>query len=295
MIRLELDAKGRLIELQAQPKTTAEAKDAGRPFDWSALFAASGLDQARFTSAPPEHTPPVAFDALVAWVGTYAPGTNTGDRPERVHVEAAAWGGKPVYFDVSGDWHQKSEPLAKPQPVQALATLLFVSVLIGAGLIASRNLRLGRGDRRGAGRIVGFVFLFTMCTRLLTMAHVVGFWEIELFIRALSMAGFRPALVALFYLAVEPYARRNWPDSLISWNRVLAGKLRDPLVASHVLAGFAGFSATDFAMYLVNAAVSAQPERPTYLEALNSTTSFVAGLLNEVGTAPSRECCFLCS
>jgi serine/threonine-protein kinase len=41
----------------------------------------------------------------------------------------------------------------------------------------------------------------------------------------------------LIYLALEPYVRRIWPDSMISWNRLLAGKWRDPLVGADVLVG----------------------------------------------------------
>jgi hypothetical protein len=41
--------------------------------------------------------------------------------------------------------------------------------------------------------------------------------------------------------------RRNWPDSLISWTRLHAGRIRDPLVASHILAGIC----TQFALSLV--------------------------------------------
>jgi len=65
MVRLELDAKGRLIALEARPKATGSAGQgtgAGRAFDWSALFAGAGLNPARFTPAPPERTPPMAFD-----------------------------------------------------------------------------------------------------------------------------------------------------------------------------------------------------------------------------------------
>ncbi|MGA8577997.1 MAG: hypothetical protein WB579_04915, partial [Bryobacteraceae bacterium] len=38
---------------------------------------------------------------------------------------------------------------------------------------------------------------------------------------------------------LEPYLRRRWPQSLISWARLLAGDARDPLVAGHILAGTA--------------------------------------------------------
>jgi hypothetical protein len=78
-------------------------------------------------------------------------------------------------------------------------------------------------------------------------------------------------------------------DSLISWNRLLAGKLRDPLAASHVLAGFVGFLAGDAAINLVNLAVFAAPVLPGAgtLAALTSTTGFVAGLLGAIGGAPA--------
>jgi hypothetical protein len=42
------------------------------------------------------------------------------------------------------------------------------------------------------------------------------------------------------YLAAEPFVRRRWPRVLVSWTRVLAGDLRDPLVGQHVLVGCAG-------------------------------------------------------
>ncbi len=43
----------------------------------------------------------------------------------------------------------------------------------------------------------------------------------------------------VLYVALEPYVRRRWPQSLISWNRLLAGGVTDPLVGGHLLAGIA--------------------------------------------------------
>jgi hypothetical protein len=39
------------------------------------------------------------------------------------------------------------------------------------------------------------------------------------------------------YVAVEPYMRRRWPWRIVSWNRLLAGRFRDPLVGHDVLIG----------------------------------------------------------
>ena len=46
-------------------------------------------------------------------------------------------------------------------------------------------------------------------------------------------------LIALVYLALEPAVRARWPHSLVTWNRLLAGRWLDPQVASHVLIGSA--------------------------------------------------------
>jgi len=60
----------------------------------------------------------------------------------------------------------------------------------------------------------------------------------------LLFAGLRDALAAgglcwVFYMALEPQVRRRSPDVLISWRRLLAGRLRDRLVGGHLLIGIA--------------------------------------------------------
>jgi serine/threonine-protein kinase len=48
------------------------------------------------------------------------------------------------------------------------------------------------------------------------------------------------ALAGIFwvlYMALEPYVRRRWPATLVSWSRLMAGGFRDPLVGRHVLVG----------------------------------------------------------
>jgi hypothetical protein len=86
-------------------------------------------------------------------------------------------------------------------------------------ILAWKNWRNSRLDWRGSMVIFGATFLL----------RITG-------------GGINSSLVAavlslLMYLAVEPHARRFWPDSLISWTRFSQGRLRNSLVASHVLAG----------------------------------------------------------
>jgi len=54
---------------------------------------------------------------------------------------------------------------------------------------------------------------------------------------ALSAALFLAAVFWVMYVAAEPYIRRRWPQSLISWSRLVAGAFRDPLVGAHMLMG----------------------------------------------------------
>src|SRR5260370_23232313 len=56
---------------------------------------------------------------------------------------------------------------------------------------------------------------------------------------ALSWALLVTALACTFYLAVEPHVRRRQPHLLVSWSRLLAGQLRDPVGGRDLLIGAA--------------------------------------------------------
>jgi hypothetical protein len=40
-------------------------------------------------------------------------------------------------------------------------------------------------------------------------------------------------------MAIEPWLRRQWPKSIVSWSRLLAGSWRDPVVGRDILLGVA--------------------------------------------------------
>jgi hypothetical protein len=46
-------------------------------------------------------------------------------------------------------------------------------------------------------------------------------------------------LIWLLYLALEPAVRARWPQSMVTWNRILAGRWLDPQVGAHILIGAA--------------------------------------------------------
>ncbi len=61
--------------------------------------------------------------------------------------------------------------------------------------------------------------------------------SIGLFVLAVSTALFISGVTWMLYLAVEPWVRRHWPKTMISWSRLLSGQVRDPLVGRDILFG----------------------------------------------------------
>ena len=122
-----------------------------------------------------------------------------------------------------------------------LTTLFSIALNVLAALLAWRNLRLGRGDRRGAivvGLAVGCSYLLFEAMSVPLRDFTIGSYLANL----INDRGFGHALIhavwsLLAYLAVEPYVRRIWPRSLIGWARLSQGRLRDPAVGRELLIG----------------------------------------------------------
>ena len=236
MIYVVLDDHGRLIRFETVPRQRLEPrKQPAPPPDWSRMFAAAGLDPAQLQPAEPVWTWLASSDVRVAWTGTW-PGSK---RPLR--VEAAALEGKPVAFMLMGPW---TSPWREPDSGGANSFIILLScvllvVLIAAPWLAHSNFRKGRGDRRGALRLGGFLACTLMAIWLMR-AHLAGALPtFGLFLVAAATSLFYGAAMWLLYLAVEPYVRRRWPQCLISWTSALSGRLRDPVVGRDVLIGAA--------------------------------------------------------
>ena len=234
MTRLTLDRHGALIEFLAVPPLV-EKHPATAPVDWSSLLIAAGLDPAALTPAPPSWTAPVDSDFKAAWDGTYA------EQPQvRMHVEAAAFHGKPVWFAVLGPWVQPPEPDPPSVVRQALWLMLAFGALLWSTLavMLRRSLRLGRADRRGGMVLAQVVFVSLLLGLLLRADHVAAVVaETSLVMTIIAQALFFAFITWMLYVALEPYARRRWPVLMISWTRLLAGRLRDPMVGRDVLVG----------------------------------------------------------
>jgi serine/threonine-protein kinase len=54
---------------------------------------------------------------------------------------------------------------------------------------------------------------------------------------ACAVAAVLALMVWILYLALEPLVRRNRPESMVAWTRLLSGRWRDPLVGRDLLIG----------------------------------------------------------
>jgi serine/threonine-protein kinase len=232
MLSIRLDTAGRLVGFTAVPPQLEESKGPWPAPDWSALFSAAGLDPARFTPSEPEWTPPVMADARSSWTGAYP------EAPDiRVRIEAASFHGKPVNFtQILPD----VEPFPEGRSAGDLVYLVIeLIIVVGSFPFARYNLRLGRGDTRAATRLALFGFTMGFAAWLIGGAHVAGEGEADLFFRALMRWMFEGVLLGVMYLSFEPFVRRKWPQTIISWSRILTGGLRDPLVGRDIVLGAA--------------------------------------------------------
>jgi predicted Ser/Thr protein kinase len=236
MVNVGLDAHGRLNFLQALPPEVEEPPKEGRPPDWDALFAAAELDRERFEPAEPMWTSLAASDARAAWMGT-EPGTSIPLR-----VEAASFHGRPVFFSMIGPWthpyRTQPDPRTPRERAAAIVATAFVlSAFAAAAALARRNWLTGRGDRRGAARLSLFVFGVQMALWVCRAHHSLSINEIGLLALAAAGGLFSAGVTWLLYFSLEPYVRKHWPQTLISWSRLLSGRLRDPLVGRDLLSG----------------------------------------------------------
>jgi hypothetical protein len=112
-----------------------------------------------------------------------------------------------------------------------------VVAMTGGALLARRNARLGRGDRRGAFRLAAFVFGNWMLLWLIGSNHVPSIAELQSLITGISASLLWAGVLWVLYIALEPYVRRRWPQTIVGWSRMIAGRLRDPIVGGEILVG----------------------------------------------------------
>jgi serine/threonine-protein kinase len=237
MINVELDPEGRLLYFQAiPPEKEASLAQTSRSPDWLPLFSAAGLSPSEFHSVEPVWDSLASADTRAAWDGAW-PGSG---RP--LHLEAAARRGKPVFFALTSPWTKpkrmnQAEQTSADKASQIIGLSVAFIVFAAGLLLGYRNYSRGKGDRQGALRLASIIFVLELSVCVFRSHFVPTMDTLGLVIFGLSTALFVSAVVWIFYLALEPYVRRIWPQTIISWSRFISGRLRDPLVGRDLLFG----------------------------------------------------------
>ncbi len=238
MTRIALDMDGKLFEFVGVPPHLDTEPSHETKFDWNIFFVAAGLDLAKFTAAEPQWVPEVNSDQRAAWTG-FAPGAP--DIP--IRIETASYKGKPVFFSFVYPWDRPYRQVDGADPAFTNAGsyiafgLVLLSIFVSLAL-ARRNYRLGIGDYKGAFRLA-FIVVLLGILRWALMAHHVAdvFGEMKSFFQGVEKSLYAGALVFTAYIALEPFVRKRLPARIISWNRLMANDLRDPLIGRDVLIG----------------------------------------------------------
>jgi len=237
MISAAFTSAGRLRRLVAVGSAQHQPGPVTDDPPWPTLFEASGLSLTDFAETQPSVMPALYADSTVAWVATTANGV--------VRAEGASHRGVPVYFEVFQPW-QEVMPWPWSESARSAATFRvadlvggFTLVLVlAAAVLARSNLRRGRGDRSGAFNVGLFFLVVHVVTWLLRASHESLFAaEWSSLTWTASRGLYWATSLWLFYIALEPLVRRFWPQSLVSWSRLLAGRYRDPMIARDLLIG----------------------------------------------------------
>jgi len=239
MIILELNPDAQLEYLRVETERASPTERTPSPApDWNKLLTAAGFDPAACKPVEPRRNPPVYADTRAAW------NVPMVERPDvTLRIEAAAYRGKPVYFLEVGPWTPapgNSQSVSAAQHISIIFAVSIVGSVLVAGIVLTwQNLKRKRADLRGALRLAGFVLVTMVATWVLGASHISGFWEAYSLTLELSWACLAAVFLWMLYVALEPIVRRRIPTLLISWNRMLAGNFRDPMIGRDLLVGAA--------------------------------------------------------
>jgi serine/threonine-protein kinase len=288
MATVFLDPQGRLTGLAVDPPQREDetaTSAAAKPTDWSVLFAEAQIDPTTLTVVEPRWAPDNYCDERAAWEGRFP------DQPDiPIRFEAGAHRGIPTFFQIIGPWTKPQRMEEVPEtPGQKVGIIFFLSILIalvlGGALLARRNLKLRRSDRTGADRLALVCFCLLMLSWLLRINHVADFMgEYDRLYVYIGKSMAVAAIMWMWYIALEPYVRRRWPNALISWSRLLAGRLRDPLVGRDILLGGV-FALATIAVWASEARVSLVLGEPQIAPTFSYFSELLLGLRFQIGEA----------
>jgi predicted Ser/Thr protein kinase len=237
MVQEFFSPDGRLTEFTAVPPQFDDSNTTFPAPDWGPLFAAAGLEMKDFRVTPPQWAPLLTSDVREAWLGIWP-----GHSDFLLRVEAAAFHGKVVFFDLYATWDEpdrmQGDRRTTGEKIQSGISLGLFGLVLALGIVLARgNVRAGRSDWKGAAKLALFCFAMMMAAMIFFAHHVPTTDEVNLILMMAGWALVGTSLVWLMYVSLEPHVRKRWPASLVSWSRLLAGEILDPVVGRDALIG----------------------------------------------------------
>ncbi|MEK7315417.1 MAG: serine/threonine-protein kinase [Candidatus Eisenbacteria bacterium] len=241
-----LDTEGRLLRLRTVPADVETATRSGESPDagdsagvalWPALLQMAGFEPDSLRETVPREVPPAYASERRAWVGEWPGG---GGRA--VRIEGSAFAGEPVDFRAGVPDRAKSVKAMKMSVANSVGAFielgLYIAAMLASTWLGFRNFRLGRVDKRGATRLASLLAGLDLLGWFAGGPHVASLGgEWNAFLAALGSALRTGATAWVLYVALEPHVRRKIPRSVITWNRLLAGRFLDPVVGRDLLIG----------------------------------------------------------
>jgi serine/threonine protein kinase len=233
MADVVVDGNGKLLRFSAVPPD-------GNPMvpavSADAVFRAAGFDRSTFHEIAPTLVPAHASDSLLAWSGPHPVIPKT-----EITVQIAAFKGRVTEVAINYPYN----PLGKPgsgnttaeNTVNAAIQVLSVAGALFVALVARRNWKSGRTDRNGALRVAGARFVIGLLAWAGSVHPIAELRMLDLFEAAASDLLGTALFLWLVYVAIEPAVRARYPHSIVTWNRLLAGRWLDAQVWSDVLIG----------------------------------------------------------
>jgi len=236
MALVRLGPRGTLLELRVVPGSRPQTSTRTVDEIVSAITEAAGLDPSEVERIEWSGISPMPGESTIAWrVGDGQPEADPRE------IVATLAGGRPTWVRIDEAAATPNEE--KAERGQDRLSLVFFVFFVGGAVVAGLNVRTGRWDRRGAARLAIVAFILCFSSDIISAHHSLSVSEeVRGFFSSVAYGATRALMTWLLYVAIEPFVRRLHPNSLVSWSRLLAGRVSDPAVGRDVLFGLALFA-----------------------------------------------------
>jgi serine/threonine-protein kinase len=244
MTLVRLGPRGALLEVRFAPGIALSGSGVSREDVISMITEAAEFDASHISASEWAGVSPMPGSSTVSW---------------RVEVQGREENSREIVATFAGDlltWIRVDPPevtdvAERPRSSVDTLSLVMFGFFVAGALVAVFNIRTGRWDRHGATRLAAVVFFLCLASSVVGSHHPLSIAEeVRGFFTSVAYAATRALMTWLLYVAIEPFIRRLHPSALISWSRLLAGRVSDPAVGRDVLIGLAVLEIQGIALFV---------------------------------------------